>query len=62
MTTIETDKEIVSKPAVEVFEFLSDCRNYEPLFPEDRISDWTAERESFSFKIHIAFRKTILQI
>lgn len=51
MTTIETEKHIINKPAAEVFEFLSDCRNYEQLFPADRISNWEADRQHFTFRI-----------
>ena len=35
----------------DVFSFLSDCNNIYYLLPQDKISDWTADKDSCSFKV-----------
>lgn len=48
---IESDKVEVNKSCEEVFNFLSDFRNFEKLLPEDKISDWKATEDTCGFTI-----------
>ncbi|HET6243993.1 MAG: hypothetical protein H0V01_02240 [Bacteroidetes bacterium] len=48
---IETKKASLNKSQNEIFEFLSDFRNFEKLMPKDKIEKWTATSETCSFNI-----------
>jgi carbon monoxide dehydrogenase subunit G len=48
---IESNKGIVNRPIDEVFDYLSDMRNFKDLLPEDKISDWVADEKQCSFKV-----------
>ncbi|MCB0771131.1 MAG: hypothetical protein KDC00_12090 [Flavobacteriales bacterium] len=51
MTKIESKEVEISKPAQELYTFLQDMNNFEQLLPEGRISEWTSDRTSCSFKV-----------
>lgn len=51
MTTIESKQVLVSKPAAEVYTFLQDMNNFQQLLPQDRISEWKADKDQCSFKV-----------
>lgn len=51
MTRIESKQVTIAKPAGEVYSFLQDMHNFKPLLPQDRISDWTCDGQSCSFKV-----------
>ncbi len=50
MTRIESEIREVSKPASEVYSFLSDFRNFSNIMPE-QVTDWQATADSCSFTI-----------
>ena len=50
MTRIESQKAEVNKPAVELFNFLSDFNNYQKLMP-DQVVNWKSTAEDCSFTI-----------
>lgn len=41
----------LSSSAQEVFNFISDLRNFERFIPQERISDWKADKDSCSFSV-----------
>ncbi len=49
---IETKKAHLNKSQQEMFEFLSDFRNFEKLMPKDKIEKWTAQSDTCSFNIN----------
>lgn len=51
MTTIETDIVTLNQSDEAVFNLLKDLNNYQALFPEDRIKNWTSTESSCSFLI-----------
>lgn len=51
MTKIETDIVTLNQTDESVFNLLKDLRNYENLFPEDRIKNWKADETLCSFLI-----------
>ncbi len=51
MTTIESKQVLIPRTAQEVYSFLQDMHNFRPLLPQDRISDWTCDGQSCSFKV-----------
>jgi carbon monoxide dehydrogenase subunit G len=51
MTRIESKQVAIAKPASEVYAFLQDMNNFKPLLPQDRISEWTCDGTSCSFKV-----------
>lgn len=51
MTTIESKKVEIRKPAAELHAFLQDMGNFQQLLPEGRISDWQTDGKSCSFKV-----------
>ena len=51
MTEFTTDNVHITSSNERVFDYLMDMNNYEGLFPEDRISDFQANEDSFSVKI-----------
>ena len=51
MTTIESKKVEIDKPRSAVIDYAADLNNFEKLLPQDRISDFTSDGESCSFKI-----------
>ncbi len=51
MTTIESKKVTIAKPAKELYAFLSDMNNFEQLLPQGRISEWKSDGVSCSFKV-----------
>ncbi|HRD53826.1 MAG TPA: hypothetical protein PKY96_14385 [Flavobacteriales bacterium] len=51
MTTIESKKVTIAKPAAELHAFLMDMNNFRQLLPESRISDWQSDGKSCSFKV-----------
>lgn len=50
MTTIESNESLVDKSAEEVYNFLSDFRNFEKLMPE-QVVNWKATEDECSFTI-----------
>lgn len=50
MTRIESETKTVSKPASEVYSFLSDFRNFSNIMPE-QVTNWQATADSCSFTI-----------
>lgn len=53
-TVIDSDKVIINASQETVFTFLTDFNNVKELLPQDKISDWTADKDSCSFKIQNA--------
>lgn len=51
---ITSQKSQISASAQQVFKFLSDCNNVYHILPQDKISEWTADTESCSFKVTMA--------
>ncbi|HEX4888697.1 MAG TPA: hypothetical protein VFV37_11670 [Luteibaculaceae bacterium] len=51
MTTIESKHLTIAKSASEVYEFLIQLHHIELLLPKDKISNFTASADRFSFKI-----------
>lgn len=51
MTTIESKKVGIAKPAQALHEFLSDMNNFQQLLPASRISEWQSDGKSCSFKV-----------
>lgn len=51
MTTIESKRVEIAKPAKELYTFLQDMNNFEQLLPLGRISEWTSDGVSCSFKV-----------
>ncbi|MBL0126806.1 MAG: SRPBCC family protein [Flavobacteriales bacterium] len=51
MTTIESKKVEIAKPAQELYDFLQDMNNFQQLLPEGRISEWKSDGTSCSFKV-----------
>jgi carbon monoxide dehydrogenase subunit G len=51
MTTIESKQVKMARPAEEVYAFLQDMNNFQQLLPQDRISDWKADKDQCSFKV-----------
>ncbi|MBK7382962.1 MAG: SRPBCC family protein [Flavobacteriales bacterium] len=51
MTTIESKKVEIAKPAQELYDFLRDMNNFQQLLPEGRISEWKSDGTSCSFKV-----------
>lgn len=41
----------INRSAKEVFDYLSDMNNFQHLLPQDKISNWEADKNSCSFKI-----------
>jgi carbon monoxide dehydrogenase subunit G len=50
MTTIESNEALVNKSAQDVYNFLSDFRNFEKLMPE-QVMNWKADENECSFTI-----------
>lgn len=51
MTNIESKRVAIAKPAKELYTFLQDMNNFEQLLPQSRISEWTSDGRSCSFKV-----------
>jgi carbon monoxide dehydrogenase subunit G len=51
MTNILSKQVVIAKPAQELFAFLQDMNNFEQLLPLGRISEWTSDGTSCSFKV-----------
>ena len=51
MTKIESKDVEIAKPAQDLYTFLSDMNNFEQLLPAGRISEWTSDGKSCSFKV-----------
>lgn len=51
MTTIHSKKVSITKPASELYSFLQDMNNFEQLLPQGRITEWTSDGISCSFKV-----------
>jgi len=51
MTKIESKEVEIAKPAQDLYTFLSDMNNFEQLLPAGRISEWTSDGKSCSFKV-----------
>lgn len=51
MTTIQSKQVSIARPAEEVYAFLQDMNNFQQLLPQDRISEWTSDGTSCSFKV-----------
>ena len=50
MTTIESSEALINKSAQDVYNFLSDFRNFEKLMPE-QVVNWKADENECSFTI-----------
>jgi hypothetical protein len=48
---IESEKQIVSKSANDLYTFISDFRNFKSLLPEDRITDYKSDIDWCEFTI-----------
>ncbi len=48
---IESEKQIVSKSASDLYTFISDFRNFKSLLPEDRITDYKSDIDWCEFTI-----------
>ena len=48
---IESKKGEINKPSIEVFQYLTDMNNFKNLLPQDKISEWTSDKNQCSFKI-----------
>lgn len=51
MTNIQSKQVTIAKPAQELYTFLQDMNNFEQLLPLGRISEWTSDGRSCSFKV-----------
>jgi len=51
MTTIESEKGKVNVPASEVYEDFQDLGNLKKYLPEDKISNWSSDGKTCSFKV-----------
>ena len=51
MTRIESKQVTIAKPAEEIHAFLQDMNNFHQLLPQDRISEWKADKDQCSFKV-----------
>ncbi len=51
MTTIESKRVEIAKPAQDLYTFLQDMNNFQQLLPQDRISEWKSDGRSCSFKV-----------
>lgn len=49
MTTLETDIVKINASDESIFNLLKDLRNYEVLFPAEKIKNWTATEKACSF-------------
>ncbi len=50
MTKFESETQLLKASSKEVFEFLSDFRNFEELMP-DKVDSWEASRDKCSFRV-----------
>lgn len=53
-TIIESEKVQIAKSSKEIFDYLCDFNNIIHLLPQDKISDWKADKDQCSFKIQNA--------
>ncbi|MCL4281063.1 MAG: hypothetical protein KJZ58_02255 [Flavobacteriales bacterium] len=51
MTRIQSKNVRINRTAEELYRFLQDMNNFQPLLPQDRISDWQCDGRSCSFKV-----------
>lgn len=51
MTTIESKQVVIDRPAAQVYAFLQDMTHFNQLLPQERISDWKADKNECSFKV-----------
>jgi len=51
MTTIESKRVEIAKPAQDLYTFLQDMNNFQQLLPQYRISEWKSDGRSCSFKV-----------
>lgn len=51
MTTIESKQVSIARPAGDLYDFLQDMNNFKELLPQDRISEWKADKDECSFKV-----------
>lgn len=51
MTSIQSKSVRINRTAAELYQFLQDMNNFQELLPQDRISDWTSDGRSCSFKV-----------
>ncbi len=56
MTKIESKKVSVQASAEEIYRFLTQTDNIEKLLPSDKISNWTSDGNSCSFKVQGAYQ------
>ncbi len=52
MLKLERSSTITSKSQAEIFEFVSNLRNWEKLMPEGKVTKWTADADNCSFNIN----------
>ncbi|MBD3638842.1 MAG: hypothetical protein HUJ25_15925 [Crocinitomicaceae bacterium] len=53
-TVIKSDARVIDAKAQDVFDYLNDFNNFKDLLPEDKISDWAADKDQCSFKVQNA--------
>jgi carbon monoxide dehydrogenase subunit G len=52
MTEIESQHIRVKAPVNRVFSFLRDLNNFKQLLPQDRITDWSSDRDNCRFRVN----------
>lgn len=52
MTEIESQHIRVTAPIEKVFSFLRDLNNFKQLLPQDKISDWSSDRDQCRFRVN----------
>lgn len=50
MARFESEKKMIHAPSIEVYDFVSDFRNFEKIMP-DQIANWRADERSCAFTI-----------
>lgn len=58
---IDSDKALVNAPIQTVYDFLINAENLYQILPQDKISDFTADRTSCSFKVQGGFVISLIQ-
>jgi carbon monoxide dehydrogenase subunit G len=59
--TIDSDKALVNAPIQTVYDFLINSENLYQILPQDKISDFTADQTSCSFKVQGGFVISLIQ-
>jgi carbon monoxide dehydrogenase subunit G len=58
---IKSTEASINASSKTVFTFLSDCQNIYHLLPQDKITEWTADTTSCSFKVQNAATISLIQ-